>query len=420
VVDILTPEDFATPQYALIFECAMSLHKRGKSCDLTNIEYEIRRRGYEQEPGIFKALDGAFDTTKAFIPIEDHADALKAVSTKRRLALFGYRLCTDACGHGEGSELLEWAERELCAISVGASSTTVEPLSDILLTFLDVLERRRHNFMEGIANGIPTGFRDLDRLIGALQPADFIVLAARPSVGKTALALNIALNIGRHAKRILMFSLEMLKVALAQRLVAMEVPMDQTFMRDGDLSDDQMGQITDMAGILSSVDFLIDDRTRKLSDIKSKARQEHAKKPLDLIIIDYLQLVKLSDDRGKNENRVEVVGTISREMKELAMELGVPILALAQLNRGVEGRQDKRPQISDIRESGNLEQDADTVILPYVEEDQLTKRTKHEPFEVTVIVAKQRNGGVGEVKLTFKPRSTKFQNYEEASQQEVM
>jgi replicative DNA helicase len=409
VFDILEPEDFYRDAHHEIFDAARTLYRQQREPNILNIKYELRRRDKLDAIGGDEAFSPFQWRVASLHPIEDHAYEVKRESTCRKLALFGMELYKRA--YAREQDLLESAEKELYQIALGSGSATGHDvgMTEVMLKYLEILDERRYNYSNGIANGIPTGFTDVDRMIGGLQPGELAILGARPSVGKTALALNMARNIVTKARRVLFFSLEMNRYALAQRLLSMEVPMDQANLRDGDIDDDQMGKITDMAGKLSQVDLRIDDRSRTLSDIKSTARRVHGAKPVNLIVLDYLQLVKTSTGgRDRHETRAEEVAQISRDLKELSMELNVPILALAQLKRDVESRQDKTPQLSDLKESGGIEQDADTVMFLHVEKEQLEKRMKAENYYVQVVVSKQRNGRLGMEQLEFKPRSTRF------------
>jgi replicative DNA helicase len=408
VFDILQPEDFYRDAYREIFDAAQSLYRQQREPNPLNVKYEMRRRGKleaiggDEAFGVFEFYTPSFHST-----LVDHAHEVKQESTLRKLAVFGMQLYQRA--HAREQGLLEEAEKELYQVALGSGTATGHDvgMTDLMLEYIDVLEERRTNYEQGIANGVPTGFTDVDRMIGGLQPGELAILAARPSVGKTALSLNMARNIVMKSRRVLFFSLEMKRHALAQRLISMEVPMDQSYLRDGDVSDDKMKEVIKAAGELGQVDMRIDDRSRTLSDIKSTARRVHGIKPVNLIVVDYLQLVKGATGR-QQMTRAEEVGMISRELKELSMELNVPILALAQLKREVESRADKTPQLSDLKESGGIEQDADTVMFMHIDEEQQQKRLKAENFYVQVVVGKQRNGRLGSETIEFKPRSTRF------------
>lgn len=411
VFDILEPDDFYRDAHQEIFDAARTLYRQQREPNILNIKYELRRRDKLDSIGGDEAFSPFQWRVASLHPIEDHAYEVKRESTWRKLAMFGMQLYKRA--YAREQDLLEDAEKELYQIALGSGTATGHDvgMTEVMLKYLDMLDERRYNYANGIANGVPTGFKDIDQMIGGLQPGELVILGARPSVGKTALALNMARNIVIHSRRVLFFSLEMNRYALAQRLLSMEVPMDQSRLRDGDIDDDQMGKITNVAGELARVDLRIDDRSRTISDIKSTARRVHGVKPVNLIVVDYLQLVKGGvNGRDRHETRAEEVAQISRELKELSMELNVPILALAQLKREVEGRQDKTPQLSDLKESGGIEQDADTVMFMHIEKEQLEKRMKAESYYVQVVVGKQRNGRLGMERLEFKPRSTRFQN----------
>lgn len=416
VQDMLTREDFCNEQYAEIFDAALSVFRQGKRCNMQNIVYELKRRDKyadvtEYNKVSYSSLVTIENSILQMTSIIDHATRLREVSVDRRMAILGYELFQNKCrkDKSDGEDYtIERAQQELLRISLGTSIETVSPMSDIMVNYARELIRRQENFKNNVANGVPTGFPSLDHLTGGLQRADLIILAARPSVGKTAFSLNIAMNIVSNARHALMFSLEMNKMALAQRLVAMETPMDQSMLRDGDLDDDDTEKVMSTIGRLSQVQFDIDDQTRKIGDIKSKARIVHSRNRLDLIVVDYLQLTHPDIEKGKYGNRVEEVAEISRGLKELASELNVPVLALAQLNRAIESRQNKIPQMSDLKESGSIEQDADVIMFLGVRDEELVKRMNGENFQIDVVVGKHRNGPVGQVALEFRPRSTRF------------
>lgn len=415
VVDWLVPEDFYHSEYRLIFESMMRLHRRGKLCNSINVTYDLRKRGNLDEIGSHDILVRISDRfPDVFENVLDHAEKVREVAFERRCAEFAYKLYIGACQHAIDPDSVE---QEFAHIMSGASNHSSHPpsMSETMMDYVEEVEKRRENFANHIANGVPTGFSGLDRILGGLQPGELNILAARPSIGKSALSTNIALNIARQkrdeqqTRHVLFFSLEMKRLAIAQRLVAMESPMDQTFLRDGDMSDEQFERVVTVAGNLSQARFEIDDQSFSIPEIKRVAREIHARDPLDVIVVDYLQFAKMSaDGRGKNETRSEEVARMSRELKELAKTLNVSVLALAQLNRAIETRGDKTPVLSDLKESGGIEQDADVVMFLHCSDQELQKRFKRLPYIVTVVVAKNREGGLAQIDLTFKPRSTKF------------
>ncbi|MGZ3623279.1 MAG: replicative DNA helicase, partial [Ktedonobacteraceae bacterium] len=272
---------------------------------------------------------------------------------------------------------------------------------------LDKLHERRGSIV-----GVPTGFTDLDRLTGGLQKSDLIVLAARPGIGKTSLALSLAHNTAlKYHNSIAVFSLEMSKDQLAQRLLSMDARIDQQRLRTGIIEEDEWDRIVYAMDTLSESNIWIDD-TAGIStmEMRSKARRLQAEHGIDLIIVDYLQLMQATIGGKRNENRVQEISEISRSLKGLARELNVPVLALAQLSRAVESRQSKVPQLSDLRESGSIEQDSDIVMFIY--RDDLYNQESERKNIADIIIAKHRNGPVGEISLYFQASQTRFRDLE--------
>jgi len=300
-------------------------------------------------------------------------------------------------------EVVDRAEQVLFGVSERRLSRELVPIKQILSEYYDRIEYlTRH---QGEMIGIPTGFQDLDRLLGGLQRSDMVILAARPSVGKTGLALSIAHNAAKKfKKRVAFFSLEMSSEQLVQRLISAETAIDSQRLRRGEIAEDEWGRFMKAAGDLAETLFFIDD-TPGISalELRTKARRLHAEVGVDLLVVDYLQLMR-GDFRS--ENRVQEISSISRALKALARELNVPVLALSQLSRGVEARTDKRPILSDLRESGALEQDADVVMFIY--RDELYNENTERKNIADIIVAKHRNGPTGNVQLYFRKELAQF------------
>jgi replicative DNA helicase len=312
-----------------------------------------------------------------------------------------------ASAYEEEADALEKAEQVLFACAPASHTSEMVPIRSVLNDCFD----RLHTVHEyrGEVVGVPTGFRDLDAPLGGLQRSDLIILAARPGTGKTALALNMAVNAAyTHARRVAFFSLEMGKEQLGLRLLSMHSHVDQMRLRMGWVEDAEWGKLTDAMHNLSNGPIWIDDTGGlALSSLASRARRLKAEHGIDLLIIDYLQLIRVTLEGKRYQNREQEIAEISRGLKALAKELDVPVLALAQLSRAVESRADKRPQLSDLRESGAIENDADVVLFIYREEmynaESLEARNKAE-----IIIAKHRNGPVGTIHLGFEAKETRF------------
>ncbi len=411
VVDRLSPEHFCSDRASRVYQLMVTLAHQGKACTVSNV-YDAWARAYGVDDEVYDFLEDRYGLFSAFMtPFEDQVEKVIRVHTMRRLISAAQHIAEVA--YAQDDNAMDVAEQLIYDIARGVDGDTVATLAQVKQRYMQEFEQRRENLLNGIANGIPTGFHELDVILGGLQPSNLYTLAARPSLGKTALALNFALYIARHARRCLFFSLEMSELELFQRLLAIETPVDQSFLRDGDVNEQELEDIRYTANDLAELDMLIDDRTYTLAGICSKARREHARKPLNLIVVDYLQLIDTSPEgRNKNKMRYEEVGEFSKRLKRLAKELKVPVIAIAQLNRDVESRQSPKPRMSDLGESGKLEQDMDVVAFVYCEETELAKKENCEPYKVHVHVAKHRNGRLGDVELWFRPRITKFQDEE--------
>jgi replicative DNA helicase len=412
VMDTLQPEHFYRDKHALVYRMILSLHNQGRRCDVDNVWDEIERQDVTEKLGITR-LD-LTDMSNSWVSgsnVEDYAAIVIRKATMRQLALASAEIAASA--YAEDEDALEKAEKLIYEIATGVNSDSVPTLAQALDEYLFDLEQRISDRAQGIAHGIPMGLTDVDKTIGGLQPGTLNTLAALTGFGKTAFALNVAVNVMQHAKRVLFFSLEMRRNELVQRILAMEACIDQTLLRDAEIDETTLRALKTRAQALRECDLNIDDQTFLLSGIKSKARQMHARKPLDLLVIDYLQMVQTTPDgRAKHETRAEEIAKLSREMKRLACELNIPVLVLAQLNREVDKRQTKEPQLSDINESGGIGRDSDIVMFIYATEEEMEKRRQCEIHQVTLKVAKNRNGRIGEINLLFSPRITKFKNLE--------
>lgn len=406
VAETLKPVHFLGDRQAHIYEAMLNLYQHSKACTIANVRDETQRLGYEVESNGWD-LNELYDSLATLNPIEDYATILIRTHGYREGISLALQLADDCYHQREGA--LERAEQKITEIVLGTDSKPVSTLSDAIDRYLKSYEERRDNFKKGITPGIATHFRDLDRLLGGMLKSRLYVLAARPSLGKTALSLNISLNIIQHARHVLFFSLEMDEDEIVQRILSMDTHIDQAFLRDGDTDDEQDEEIRARAKNLKGLDLKLDDRSYLLSHIRSKAMQEHRRKPLDLIVVDYLQLIEASTEgRGRNEMRSEEVSKLSKGLKKLARELKVPVLALAQLNRKSE--ESDAPQLSHLGESSSIEKDSDVVMFIHCDELEMEKRNNNEPYRLSIIVRKHRNGRIGKVDLMFRPRLTKFEN----------
>jgi replicative DNA helicase len=412
IVDVIKPEHFYRDRHSTLYNIMVKLYQQGKRCTADNIWDEVERRDIQDELKMTQYdLRGWIGRANSLQPINEYAERIMHKAMMRRLRDAGTEIV--GLAYAEDDDAVERAEKLIYGVAMGAGSKTMATLGDALDRYISDLEQRIDERKQGIARGIPTGFIDVDRAMGGMQPGALYTLGALTGLGKTAWSLNVAMNVVQHSKHALFFSLEMKEGELVQRIVSAETIIDQTFLRDADIDEAQLRAIKERARGLRNCNLEIDDSSYLLSDIKSKIRQVHARAQLDLVVLDYLQLVKTSaDGRARHETRTEEIATLSREMKRLAHELNIPILILAQLNRAVDHRQSKEPTLADINESGAIARDSDVVLFLYAVEEELEKAKQCVPYHVSLKIAKNRNGRVGEVVLQFNPRITKFRTME--------
>jgi replicative DNA helicase len=408
VATLLKPVDFYREKNGWIYDAALALHERREPIDFLTVCDELDRREQLDEiggPGFITSLINAVPTS---IHAEHYARIIERTATRRRLIEAAGEIAGLAYQEADDvNEVVDRAEQVLFGVSERRISRELVPIRQVLSAYYDRIEYLTRHRGEMI--GIPTGFTDLDRLLGGLQRSDMVILAARPSVGKTSLALSVAHNAAkRFRQRVAFFSLEMSSEQVVQRLISAETGINSQRLRRGEIAQDEWGRFMKAASDLSESLFYIDD-TPGISalELRTKARRLHAEVGVDLLVVDYLQLMR-GDFRS--ENRVQEISSISRALKGLARELNVPVLAISQLSRGVEARTDKRPILSDLRESGALEQDADVVMFIY--RDELYNENTERKNIADIIVAKHRNGPTGTVALFFKKELAQFREAE--------
>ncbi|MGM8215799.1 replicative DNA helicase [Bacillaceae bacterium W0354] len=403
--EILLPEDFYRVSHQRIFETMVRLTDKGEPIDLVTVTNELSERDLLGEIGGVSYLTDLANAVPTAANIEYYARIVEEKSTLRRIIQAATNIVTRTFEESdEVSEILDHAEKTILEVSQNKSSGKFKNIKDVLIDVYDNIEQLHHHDAE--VTGVPTGFKDLDHITSGFQKNDLIIIAARPSVGKTAFALNIAQNVAIHAsENVAIFSLEMGAEQLVMRMLCAEGNIDSQRLRTGKLIEEDWGKLTMAMGSLSDAGIFIDDTPGiKVSEIRSKCRRLKQEHGLGMILIDYLQLIQGSGN--SRENRQQEVSEISRALKALARELEVPVIALSQLSRGVEQRQDKRPMMSDIRESGSIEQDADIVGFLY-RDDYYNQESEKENI-IEIIIAKQRNGPVGTVELAFVKEYNKF------------
>jgi len=405
VVDILSGGDFYREVHAYIFEGMLTLYNRDDPVDLITLSQVLKERDALDKVGGTDYLASLAEATSTSAGIMYHAEIVKDLSIRRGLI--------NQCSHiaevcfqptNDTEEILDLAEQSIFEIAERNIDQNFYPLNEVVKKSFKKIETIRDDKITGIS----TGFTDLDDLTSGLQPSDLIIIAGRPSMGKTALALNIAYNAALEEKiGVAVFSLEMSMLQLGIRLLGADAMIDAWKLRKGALQDDDYLRLTDSANRLSELPLYIDDSSGLSAlEIKAKARRLKKKHDISLLIIDYLQLMQ---SKKSAESRQLEISDISRSLKALAKDLDIPIVAISQLNRKVEDRPNKRPMLADLRESGAIEQDADLIVFIYREE--LYNRTEENKGKAELIIAKHRNGPTGMVNLTFREKYTKFENY---------
>ena len=407
-IEILKGEDFYREAHKIVFNTMKILYQEDVPVDIVTLSEQLAKDNLLEKtggPGFIASLANAVPSASN---VGYYANIVREKSDLRNLLNAANDISAMVYdGEEDVSTIIDKSEKRIMDVSSRRNLGDFEPLRDIVM---DTIERINVVYeAHGGLTGIPTDFTDLDKLTSGLQPSDLILVAARPSMGKTAFTLNIASNVAiRGRKTVAFFSLEMSKSQLMQRILCSETCLDAQKVRIGDLPSPDWDRLINMADVIGNAPLYIDDTAGiQINELRSKARRLKAQHGLDLIIIDYLQLMQGSG-KVSGDNRQAEIAEISRALKALARELNVPIIALSQLSRSVENRQIKRPMLSDLRESGSLEQDADIVMFLY-REDYYDKETKDKNI-TEVIVAKHRNGPVDTVKLFFKKQFTRFDN----------
>lgn len=406
-LNMLTKEDFYSSQYAVIFESMAELFNEGKPIDLVVLQEKLKEKNISPEIAGIDFIRDILTAVPTSANIRSYAGIVHEKAVLRRLIRVSEDIANTCYADKEQLEdILANAEKNIFKVLQSKSSGTLKPIEKIAENVLNRIEEvSRSN--ESVT-GLPTGFIDLDYKTSGFQPSDLVLIAARPSMGKTAFMLNVVEHIAiRKNLPCMIFSLEMSAEQLVQRMLAMETGIDSQKLRVGNLNDNDWEQLIRGVVQVGNSKIIIDDTPGiSITELRSKCRKVKLEKGLSLVIIDYLQL--MTGSSRASENRQQEISEISRNLKSLARELQAPVIALSQLSRACETRTDHRPMLSDLRESGAIEQDADIVMFLY-REDYYKKDTEH-INEAEVIIAKQRNGPIGTVKLVWKPETTKFVN----------
>lgn len=408
--EILTAGEFYQQQYGIIFDALVEMYRDGIGADLVTIQNKLREKEVTPELYSVEYLGELLASVPTSANVKFYAEIVHEKAVLRRLIKVTEQVTRECYMDSQPLEdILEDTEKSVFDVIQQRGGSEFEPIRDVVLRTLDSIEKAAKQ--KGNITGLETGFRDLDAKTAGLQKSDLILIAARPAMGKTAFVLNIAEYVALHSNStIALFSLEMSKEQLVKRMLAMNSMVDSQKIRTGDLEDDDWDKLVGSVRKIGNSNLVIDDTSGiTASELRSKCRKLKIEQGLDLVIIDYLQLMTGAGKR-KSDNRQQEISDISRSLKVMARELDVPVIALSQLSRAVESRPDKRPMLSDLRESGAIEQDADIVMFIY--RDEYYNPDSEKKGVAEVIVAKQRSGPTGPVELAWLSQYTKFGNLE--------
>jgi len=406
--EIISGQDFYQSAYGVIFDSMVELFNEGKPVDLITLQERLKEKDVPAEIASLEFVKDLVTAVPTSANVKYYADIVSDKAMMRKLIKLNEEIANICYAGKEPLEsVLETTEKSVFDLLQRRNTGDYVPIKDVVLNALDRIEKASKN--KGTVTGIPTGFVDLDYKLSGLQPSDLVLVAARPSMGKTAFVLNIAQYIAfKKDKGVAVFSLEMSKEQLVNRLFSLESQVDAQALRTGNMKDSDWEKLIEGAGIIGQSNLIIDDTPGiSVSELRSKCRKYKLEHGLDIVIIDYLQLMTGSVGKS-SESRQQEISEISRSLKALARELSVPVIALSQLSRAVESRPDKRPMLSDLRESGAIEQDADVVMFIY--RDEYYNKDSEFKRQAEIIIAKQRNGPVGTVHLAWLGEYTKFAN----------
>ncbi|MFR1892594.1 replicative DNA helicase [Hungatella sp.] len=406
--EIITADDFYQHQYGVMFEAMVELFNENRPVDLITLQNRLKEKDVPPEVSSLDFVRDIITTVPTSANVKSYANIVREKAVLRRLIKVNEDIANTCYAGKEPLEtILATTEKTVFDLLQSRNSGDFVPIRQVAMNVLEKIEEASKN--QGTVTGIPTGFIDLDYKTSGLQPSDFILIAARPSMGKTAFVLNLVDHIAvKKGLPCMVFSLEMSKEQLVNRMLAMESNVDSQKLRTGTLSDSDWDAVVEGIGVIGNSKLIIDDTPGiSIMELRSRCRKMKLEYGLNVVIIDYLQLMSGSG-KGGGDNRQQEISEISRSLKALARELSAPVIALSQLSRACETRQDHRPMLSDLRESGAIEQDADVVMFLY-RDDYYNKDTDM-PNIAEVIIAKQRNGPIGTVNLVWRPECTNFAN----------
>uniref|UniRef100_UPI004056D464 replicative DNA helicase n=1 Tax=Acetatifactor sp. TaxID=1872090 RepID=UPI004056D464 len=406
--ELITGEDFYNKQLGILFETMIELNDEGNPVDLVTLQNRLKEKDVPPEVSSLEFVRDLITAVPTSANIKYYANIVAEKSTLRKLIRLNEEIANTCYAGKENLEfILEDTEKRIFQLVQKRNTGDFVPIRQVVMNAMDKIETSAKN--KGSVTGIPTGFTDLDYRTAGMQPSDLVLIAARPSMGKTAFVLNIAEHVAfKQNHCVAIFSLEMSKEQLVNRMFSLESSVDAQKLRTGQLNDQEWERLIESAGVIGRSKLIIDDTPGiSISELRSKCRKFKLEHGLSMIIIDYLQLMTGS---GRSDSRQQEISDISRSLKAVARELSVPVLALSQLSRAVEQRPDHRPMLSDLRESGAIEQDADVVMFIY-RDDYYNHDTEKKGVS-EIIIAKQRNGPIGTVELAWLPEYTKFANLE--------
>lgn len=409
VADLLDAEDFYDQKHQRIYEAVLNLYAKNSPIDILTLAEQIKGNGFYEMVGGPIYLTNLTNFVPTAAHVEQYAALVSEKSMRRKLIEVNKNISEMVLNEANNlSGLIEESEQNLFKLSQKKVKQNISSIEDILSASFERLDDLHKDSNK--IRGVPTGFRDMDDILAGLQRSDLFILAARPSMGKTAFALNLAHNVAVSAKEpVLIFSLEMSKEQLVDRLLSMESGVDAWALRTGNLTDNDFEKIGHAMGTLSEAKMFIDDTPSiSVSDLRTKARRAAHKQPLGLIVVDYLQLMSGGNKFASGENRVQEISEISRGLKGIARELNVPLIALSQLSRSVENRKPQIPQLADLRESGSIEQDADVVAFIY-REDYYNPESDRKNI-TDILIKKHRNGPTGGVEIFFDREKQRFRS----------
>jgi replicative DNA helicase len=405
--EIISGDDFYQKQYGILFTNMVELFNEGKAVDLVTLQNRLKENGVPEEVSNMGFVRELLTNIPTSANVKYYADIVYEKAVLRKLIKTSEQIANDCyVGADKLENILEGTEKKVFDIVQRRNTGDYVPINKIVQN--SIMRVSAASKLKGNVTGIPTGFIDLDYRTSGMQKSDLVLVAARPSMGKTAFVLNMAQYMAFECnKTVAIFSLEMSSEQLVNRLLAMEARIDAQKLRNGSLEDQDWESLLESAGTVAKSNLIIDDRASSLAEIRSKCRKFKLEHNLDIVIIDYLQLMSSGGGRS-SDSRQQEISDISRGLKRMARELDVPVVALSQLSRAVEQRPDHRPMLSDLRESGAIEQDADVVMFLY--RDEYYNKESELKGTAEVIIAKQRNGPIGTVTLAWLPQYTKFAN----------